>query len=226
MIKVSILKDNIQTHGATFPTQAEADAWLAEGARNKYWGEPEWTEVIPAVTEMQEVVVQEQIIEQQVVVITPAELDAEGNVITPEVTELQDVIVQPEIREMQEVVISPETTIEHPAEFTVVIEDISAQVAQQQALSRRKDKRSFGESMIDYISVVNENASVNESTLEALILDPDFMVVREHLYSGSILSAYNKILSIEPKILTVFSQAALDSLKTQLLTKLQELGEA
>ena len=225
MIKVSILKDSVQTHGATFQTQSEADAWIDEGTRQEWWGKAAYTETIPAVTEMQEVVVQEQIIEQQVVVITPAELDAEGNVITPEVTELQDVIVQPEIREMQEVVITPETTIEHPAEFTVVIEDISAQVAQQQALAKRKEKRAFGESMIDQISLVNETAQVNETTLEALVLDSDFMVIREHLYSGSLLSAYNKILATEVKILTVFSQAALDELKSKLQVKLQELGE-
>jgi hypothetical protein len=79
--------------------------------------------------------------------------------------------------------------------------------------------------MIDQISVLNEQANINEQALEALLTDPDFTVIREHLYAGSLKSAYNKILSVEPKILTVFSQADLDNIKAKLLAKLQELGE-
>lgn len=167
MIKVSILKDNIQTHGASFPTLDEANQWIASCEEIKAFGDfyEEYTD------------------------------------------ELGEIIPAKE------------------KDYQIVIEDVSAQVEQEQALARRKEKRAFGESMIDFISLINESASVNESTLEALILDQDFMVIREHLYSGSILSAYNKILATEVKILTVFSQDNLNLLKSKLQAKLQELGE-
>jgi hypothetical protein len=201
MIRVSIIKNGIQTHGAQFNTQAEADAWIAEGTKQQWWGKPAYTEVISAKKELQEVV------------ITPEVRDEEGNVITPAVTE------------MQEIVVSPETTIEHPAEFEVQIEDVTAEVEAQRKLETRRQKRLFGEHMIDQISVLNEQANINEQALEALLTDPDFTIIREHLYAGSLKSAYNKILSVEPKILTVFSQADLDNIKAKLLAKLQELGE-
>lgn len=110
-------------------------------------------------------------------------------------------------------------------DITSSVEDITAQIEAQKKLEVRKDKRLFGEGMVDHISLINEQAAVNEAALETLLLDQDFTVIREHLYSGSLKSAYNKILAIEPKILTVFSQADLDLIKAKLLAKLQELGE-
>jgi hypothetical protein len=112
MIKVSIIKNGIQTHGAQFNTQAEADAWIAEGTKQQWWGKPAYTEVIPAKKELQEVI------------ITPEVRDEEGNVITPAVTE------------MREIAVSPETTIEHPAEFEVQIEDITAEIEAQKAVDQ------------------------------------------------------------------------------------------
>jgi hypothetical protein len=202
MLRVNIIKNGQVTHLGEFNTQAEADAWIAEGTAQQWWGKPAYTEVV-----------QPRITEQQEVVITPEVRDEEGNVITPAVTE------------MQEIVVSPETTIEHPAEFEVVIEDITAEIEAQKRLETRRQKRLFGEHMIDQISVLNEQANINEQALEVLLTDPDFTIIREHLYAGSLKSAYNKILSIEPKILMVFSQADLDVIKAKLLAKLQELGE-
>jgi hypothetical protein len=202
MIRVKIIKNGIQTHGAQFNTQAEADAWIAEGSAQQWWGKPAYTEVVqPRVTEQQEVV------------IAPEVRDEDGNVITPAVTEIQEILVQEEV------------TIEHPAEFEVQIEDITAEIEAQKKLEIRKQKRLFGEHMIDQISVLNEQANINEQALEVILTDPDFTIIREHLYAGSLKSAYNKILSIEPKILMVFSQADLDAIKDKLLAKLQELGE-
>jgi hypothetical protein len=143
----------------------------------------------------------------------------------------------------------PEEFYEEEAEWLVVTEEegefgevvkvvsideqLKAQIlAERQAarlaankLEIRKQKRLFGEHMIDQISVLNEQANINEQALEVLLTDPDFTIIREHLYAGSLKSAYNKILSVEPKILMVFSQADLDAIKAKLLAKLQELGE-
>jgi hypothetical protein len=203
MFKVIVKKASDLSHigWRTFDTAEIANAWLDEVSPSGAWGKPAYTEIIPAVTEMQEIIIQEEI------------LDDDGNV------------TQEAITEMQLVEIEPEQVIEHAAEFTVEIVDISAEIAAEQKLQQRKIKRAFGENMIDQISLINESANVNAQALEALILDADFMVVREHLWSGSLKSAYDKILTIEAKILTVFSQASLDNIKAQLVSKLQELNE-
>lgn len=49
MIKVSILKNGIVTNQAQFPSQPEADAWLAKEIANESFGKDAWTETIPAV---------------------------------------------------------------------------------------------------------------------------------------------------------------------------------
>jgi hypothetical protein len=113
MLRVNIIKNGQVTHLGQFNTQAEADAWIAEGTAQQWWGKPAYTEVV-----------QPRITEQQEVVITPEVRDEEGNVITPAVTE------------MQEIVVSPETTIEHPAEFEVVIEDITAEIEAQKVVDQ------------------------------------------------------------------------------------------
>jgi hypothetical protein len=112
MLRVKIIKNGVQTHGAQFTTQAEADAWIAEGTKQQWWGKPAYTEVIPAKKELQEVI------------LSPEVLDEDGNVITPA------------IKEMQLVEIEPETTINHPSEFEVQIEDITAEIEAQKAIDQ------------------------------------------------------------------------------------------
>jgi hypothetical protein len=41
MIKVSITKNNIVTNGSNFETQEEADAWIAQGVLENWWGLPQ-----------------------------------------------------------------------------------------------------------------------------------------------------------------------------------------
>jgi hypothetical protein len=124
MIRVKIIKNGIQTHGAQFNTQAEADAWIAEGTKQQWWGKPAYTEVIPAKKELQEVI------------LSPEVLDEDGNIITPAITEMQEVVIQEEIKEMQLVETEPEKKIEHPAEFEVQIEDITAEIEAQKAIDQ------------------------------------------------------------------------------------------
>jgi hypothetical protein len=112
MLRVNIIKNGQVTHLGQFATQAEADAWIAEGSKQQWWGKPAYTEVIPAKKELQEVI------------LSPEVLDEDGNVITPA------------IKEMQLVEIEPETTIEHPAEFEVQIEDITAEIEAQKAIDQ------------------------------------------------------------------------------------------
>lgn len=45
MFKVKIIKNEIQTHGASFETLELANAWLSEGIAAKWWGESEQIEL-------------------------------------------------------------------------------------------------------------------------------------------------------------------------------------
>jgi hypothetical protein len=136
MIRVNVITKNGQKVWSNKQTLEEAQAWIAEGSKQQWWGKPAYTEVIPAKKELQEVIIQPKIVEQQEVVVTPEVLDDEGNVITPAITEMQEVVVQEEIKEMQLVEIEPEKTIEHPAEFEVQIEDITAEIEAQKAIDQ------------------------------------------------------------------------------------------
>ena len=202
MIKVSIFKTTDllnSTHGATFPTQAEADAWLAEGTRQEWWGKAAYTEIIPAVTEMQEVIV------------TPAVLDGEGNVVTPAV------------KEMQEVVVTPEQVIEHPAEYTVVIEDISAQIIEKNKVAARAKRRAFGENLIDKISTINDSKSLTVEQVDAFMSDALITNLREHLWAGNIDTFISKLQSSDVSAFFSTEEKAAVILECQaFLTSLQE----
>jgi hypothetical protein len=133
MFRVKIIKNGIQTHGAQFNTQAEADAWIAEGSARQWWGKPAYTEVV-----------QPRITEQQEVVITPEVRDEDGNVITPAVTEMQEIVVQEEV------------TIEHPAEFEVQIEDVTAEVEYQKQVDKNLRRIQFGQRLMAELAASNQ----------------------------------------------------------------------
>jgi hypothetical protein len=188
MFKVKIIKNGIQTHGAEFKTQAEADAWIAEGTAQQWWGKPAYTEVIPAVKEMQEVVVQPRIVEQQEVVVTPEVLDDEGNVITPAITEIQEVVVQEEIKEMQLVEIEPETTINHSAEFEVQIEDITEEVNFQKKVDKNLRRIQFGQRLMAEFAADNQ-VDLESSTLtlsQIIEMEAALATIQRLILNGSL----------------------------------------
>lgn len=137
MLKVSIIKNGQVTHGAQFETQGELDAWLAKHVAQNTFGlaEQVLTEEIlisEDIIESQSVLVSAAVTEVQTVVITPAVYGAEGDLIIPAVTEQQEVIITPAVYEQQDVIVQPavyetQTTV-IPAEYSIVIEDITAQI--------------------------------------------------------------------------------------------------
>jgi hypothetical protein len=132
MLRVNIIKNGQVTHLGQFNTQAEADAWIAEGTAQQWWGKPAYTEVIPAKKELQEVVAQPQV------------LDDEGNV------------VQEEIKEIREVVIEPEAAVYHPAEFEVQIEDITEEVNFQKKVDKNLRRIQFGQRLMAEFATDNQ----------------------------------------------------------------------
>jgi hypothetical protein len=117
MKRIQVKKQGILTHEVELPAP-EADAWLAQGLANHWFGKPEVTEqrekLIPAVTEIQQVL------------ITEAVLDEDGEVVEEAVYEDQEVVIEPERWEFEKVVIEP------AEEFEVVITDITQELEQRQ----------------------------------------------------------------------------------------------
>ncbi|MDW8347254.1 MAG: hypothetical protein RML94_09880 [Bacteroidia bacterium] len=128
--------------------------------------------------------------------------------IIPAKKELQPNPDNPE--EMIEVEIEPEQQIIHPATHRYEIEDISAQMEEKEKLIKRIKNIDFGTRLVALIGVHNQNANLPQ--LEQILLDNDFIIIRELLYSGSIESAKAKLLAIEEKAKQVFGEGLYDKI--------------
>jgi len=92
-----------------------------------------------------------------------------------------------------------------PKKEIKINEELKAQILAQREVAKqssdrlamRTRKRNFGERLIDEISLLNEAAEVSLEGLEAMIMDPDLMLIRELLWTGSIKSAYAKLVGLE-----------------------------
>jgi hypothetical protein len=173
MLRVNIIKNGQVTHLGQFTTQAEADAWIAEGTAQQWWGKPAYTEVIPAKKELQEVVAQPQV------------LDDEGNV------------VQEEIKEIREVVIEPEAAVYHPAEFEVQIEDITEEVNFQKKVDKNLRRIQFGQRLMAEFATDNQiDLESGALTLSQVVeMEAALATVQRLILNGSLglaLSAMNE----------------------------------
>lgn len=196
MIKVKIFKaDNleVQTHGATFPTQAEADSWLAQGAQGKWWGEPEWTEVIPAVTEEIQTLIAEAILDDQGNVVVPAQYSTNVSII------------------------EPEQTVVHPAEYTVVIQDITAQLNQEKEIAKNLSRMDFGRRLMAELAASNQADLISGALTVPQIIEAEASLayVQRLISNGSLSLAVQVLSGLEVPHLSIEK-------KTLFITKMQE----
>jgi len=120
-----------------------------------------------------------------------------------------------------------------PKKEITINEELKAQILAQREVAKqsfdkltmRARKRNFGESLIDEISLLNEAAEMSLESLEAIIIDPDLMLIRELLWTGSIKSAHAKLVELETKCVTVFGQTNYDVIKSKMEEFLQSIGE-
>ena len=82
-----------------------------------------------------------------------------------------------------------------PAEYSVVVEDISTQIAAQRAFANRQKKRAFGEMMIDKISLINDGKSLTTEQVDAFMSNALISSLREHLWAGNIPTFIDKLQS-------------------------------
>lgn len=73
-----------------------------------------------------------------------------------------------------------------PAEYTVEIVDISAEVLAAKKISNRTKKRAFGESMVDKISTINDGKNLSVEQVDAFMTNALISNLREHLWAGNI----------------------------------------
>jgi hypothetical protein len=150
---------------------------------------------------------------QWVVAVLPEELyeeEAEWLIVTDEEGEFGEVVKV--------------VSIDQPLKAQILAERQAAQQAANR-LTLRTQKRQFGERLIDEISLLNEQAEVDLESLESMIMDPDLMVIRELLWTGSIKSAYERMLSVQQKVETIFGEANFLEIKSKMEQFLQSIGE-
>ena len=118
MIKISIIKNTQVTNSAQFPSQEEADAWLARHEGMGTFGHKD-------IFSSQEVLISEEVRGNVNVLVSEAEYDSYGDEVTPAIYTVDpDGVVSPAVYETQTVLVSP-------AQYTVEITDITAQLAQE-----------------------------------------------------------------------------------------------
>ena len=118
MIQVKIIRDSVVTNSGSFPSQEEADAWLAKHEGLGTFGHKD-------IFSSQEVLISEEVRGNVNVLVSEAEYDSYGDEVTPEIYTVDpDGVVSPAVYETQTVLVSP-------AQYTVEITDITAQLAQE-----------------------------------------------------------------------------------------------
>lgn len=133
MKRISIKKNNIVTNQVEMEVAA-ADEWLQKHLAMKTFGEPARSyehEITPAVYEDQEVVITPAVTEQQEI------FDGQGNSFDP--PQYETVVITPAVTEIQSVLITPAVTetVNVPAEYEVVEEDITAEVGKKQLIEEK-----------------------------------------------------------------------------------------
>lgn len=115
-IQISIKKQEQITNQGLFSSMEEAQAWLTKHEGMKTFGQPK--QII-----QQQIELEPAVIEKQMILVKEAQLDEEGMEIAPAEYEEQDVVVKEAVMEIQEV--------ELAGEYEIVIEDLSARIAQE-----------------------------------------------------------------------------------------------
>lgn len=117
MLKISITKNGQVTHSASFDTQAELDQWLSRHEGMKTFGEKEvWGE--------EQILVSPEVRGPLDELVKAAVYDSEGNEVEPALYVHHDnAIITPAVYETRPVIVQP-------AEYEVVITDITAKLTQ------------------------------------------------------------------------------------------------
>lgn len=189
MFKVTITKNGVITNQAQFPTEAEANAWLAQEVANKSFGKPErW------VTDQQEDV--SQAVETRVTELQPEQsvgYDADG-VIT---------------RESRPAISLTEYLL--PAEYTVEVTDITAQDAQEQINQEALIYLAATDWMV--VRAMETSTPVPEEILNARASARSKIVRSQGLLSSSIKASASltasSALALMPELVTIACTACI-----------------
>jgi hypothetical protein len=116
MKQFNIVKNGQVTHSAKFASLEAGNAWVSEHEAMESFGKPAYVRI-------DRVVIQEAVFEDRQQMIQAAVFDENDQEIEPAVYETVRECVMPEVVDIQEVQV--------PAEYSIVVEDISAQLEQE-----------------------------------------------------------------------------------------------
>lgn len=174
-----------------FETQEEIDSWIAQNQAVNAWGKPERT----------------------------LTADADGNVPDEDVlkaTSSEEVEIQPEQTVTNEdgstetIPAVKRTQYTFAADYTISDPvDISAQIAQRQAVSQATAARIFGQSVLDNVWAVNVASKKTVDEMKALASDETLSQIVFFLQTGSINTAHDLIKNMGT---AHYTQAQIDTI--------------
>lgn len=95
------------------------------------------------------------------------------------------------------------------AEFTVIAEDVTAQLAIEQKISSRFSKQNFGALMVAKITELNDSKNLSQEQLGVLLTDPQALAIERLLWSGSLNFARAAIAGYQGGLYSTEEKAAL-----------------
>ena len=100
----------------------------------------------------------------------------------------------------------PSLVIEYklPAEFSIQIEDITASLAAEQAVSNGMKAQEIGAQVIAMVWAINESKNLDAAAFQALLADASLQLIERLLWSGSLKTA-KALISTNPSLQSHFS---------------------
>lgn len=99
--------------------------------------------------------------------------------------------------------------IHHPADFVIEYEDISAQVADEQADLEKMSDEEFGRYIIRLIARINSAGNVTDEQMDLILGDAQYSSIILALLTTSITTARRKIAALGP---TLYPQPLVDQI--------------
>lgn len=172
MIQVDItnISTNTVQWSARFDTQDQANAWIAQGEAQFWWGKPQ--RVIPGHPYQMATDLDGQPIDPSKATSTSQSTDAQGNQIT---------------------------NYTFPAEYSINTYDISQQIAVQKQVDLALVNQSVGATIVAYITALNsqklQNGTMTQTTLMKFLADPSVATIERLLWAGALTVALAQIRS-------------------------------
>lgn len=169
MFKVSIKKQNIETHGAKFETLEEVNAWIQQCESAQAWGRPDrWVRDNE---------------------FTPLNNEEKARAAESRLVVIQEAVPEYVNENGETVPAIPEKTVTEyffPAEYTIEIQDITAEILYEKEIQKRINRINFGTRIFAELTTRNViRLKAGTTTVEALLIAEEKLAKVQRLMANS-----------------------------------------